>query len=142
MENEEKLREELSKLLDRLTAMEPKSDDYYKICERIEMLQKILNQETSRTNSVLELKQKDKQISIENDKIEIEVLKNEIQKQEIESRGIEEKKGFWRSIGIEIVKGVVGAGFFVFASFLTIAANNSGEQIPGKLMDFVSRKRF
>lgn len=142
MEIEDKLVEELNKLLDRLSCMDPKSDDYKTVTERITTIQGVLANETERKNSIIELKRDEKKLAIENDKIEIESVRIEIEQQKLE---MESKSGFkcWiRDIGSDILKtGLKVVGIVAIMGF-GVMLSNSGEVLPPIAQKYIGWREF
>lgn len=142
MEIEEKLVKELDKLLDRLSCMDPKSDDYRAVSERIKVIQDVLANETERKNSILELKRDERKLAIENDKIELENVKIEIEQQKLE---MESKSGFrcWlREVGSDILKtGLKVVGIVAVMGF-GVMLSNSGEVLPPIAQKYIGWREF
>ena len=130
MDNEDKLSEEIGRLLDRYSAMDPKSDDSARVLERIKVLQGVLNQESERKNNQIELKLDAKKLDADNEKLLIESEKNQIMREQEEGKRKQSRKDKIFQTALEILKGVVFVGANGALVLLTIMANNSGESLP------------
>ena len=130
MENEAKLEKMAAELIDKLLRMNPETEEYRIVNQRLQEVQRMLAEETKRNSSLEELQLEKRRLALEQDKFENEV------EQQIERQTEEEKKrkdgklARWGQAGIELLKVVGGTAGTLLLMFGGVALNNSGHVIP------------
>lgn len=135
MELEDKLKQEAEKLIDRLSCMDPKSEDYRNVADRLKSIQEVLMKETDRTNSVLELKRDEKRLDLDNERFAFEI-------EEAEQKRKTSFKDRIFQIGMEIEKALLYVGGTAAVMVVSVMISNSGEVLPSFAAKFINGRKF
>lgn len=129
MELEEKLKKEALELVNKLSAMDKKSEDYGLIMERYKDVMRLLSEETKRINSNQEMELKAKELDIEQNKIEQEAMQKRLEADLREEELDQKKKSNWWQVGLKVLGGIVTVGANLASVYCMIRFNNSGETL-------------
>lgn len=142
MELEEKLKAEALELANKLSDMNPGTEEYTKVLNHYQTVMRMLEDETRRINSNQEIELQAKKLDVERDKIELESQRM-IQEADLEEEKLKtQKKSNWWQVGLKVLGGVVAVGANLATMYCMIRFNNSGETLTSMESKFIFPEKF
>lgn len=123
---EERLEEEIQKLLEEMSEERFDSEKYQKMSSRLQELQATLNQESERLYLAKRAESEIQKSDSDYQKMELERAALDIEMEKLKQT----RRGHFWDLVKEGVKGVIFVGANVAVGALLIMANNSGESLP------------
>ena len=97
MSNKERLQERIKEVEERLSAMQPGSDGYAKVLEDLQSLYKVLETESEMENKV-------RKLELDETKVKMDF---QLSESEIDQKNRDSKRGFWKTIAVVGITGLV-----------------------------------
>lgn len=97
MSNKERLQERIKEVEERLSAMQPGSDNYAKVLEDLQSLYKVLETESEMENKV-------RKLELDETKVKMDF---QLSESEIDQKNRDSKRGFWKTIAVVGITGLV-----------------------------------
>ena len=142
MELEEKLKAEALELANKLSNMNPGTEEYTNVLNHYQTVMRMLEDETRRINSNQEIELQAKKLDVERDKIELESQRMS-QEADIEEEKLKtQKKSNWWQVGLKVLGGVVAVGANLATMYCMIRFNNSGETLTSMESKFIFPEKF